>query len=155
RRVNVRSGPGSEYITVGSLEAGTIADVNGRSNDNEWLRIDFNETTGWVAFFVVSLTGSLENIEIIEVSSEAATEEPQHTLPIVARYNTNLHEQPALNSSLLAIIPFSTTLQADARSDETGTWLHVKYNDHDGWLLSALANISGELTDLPISKSQQ
>jgi len=152
RRVNVRSGPGSEYLSVGNLEAGSTADVTGRSNDNEWLRINFGDTSGWVAFFVVSLTGSLDNIESVEVSPDALTEEPQNTLEIVTRYNTNLHEQPTLDSSILDIIPFNTSLRVDARSDVLGTWLHVDYNGHDGWLLRALASIMGELSDLSIEQ---
>jgi len=155
RRVNIRSGPGSEYISVGNLEAGSSADVTGRSKDNEWLRINFGSMSGWVAFFVVSLTGSLENIDIVEASAGALTEEPQNILEIVTRYNTNLHEQPTLDSLILDIIPFKTTLQADGRSDESGAWLHVSYNDHDGWLLSALANIDGNITDLPIKPLAQ
>jgi uncharacterized protein YraI len=155
RRVNVRSGPGSEYLSVGNLEAGSTADVTGRSNDNEWLRIDFGDTSGWVAFFVVSLTGSLDNIEIVEVSAEALTEEPQNTLEMVTRYNTNLHEQPTLDSPILDIIPFNTPLQIDERSDEAGSWLHVSYNDHEGWLLRALASITGDLADLSIESPIQ
>jgi len=153
RRVNVRSGPGSEYVSVGNLEARATADVTGRSNDNEWLRVDFGGTPGWVAFFVVSLTGSLETIDVVGVASAAATEEPQHTLKITTRYNINFHEQPTLDSSVLDIIPFDTVLQADSRSNVSGTWLHVNYNDHEGWLLNTLVNISGELTDLPIGQS--
>src|SRR5436305_10059482 len=83
RRVNVRSGPGSEYLSIGNLEAGSTADVTGRSDDNEWLRIDFGDKPGWVAFFVVSLTGSLDNVDNVEVSAEALIEEPQNILDVV------------------------------------------------------------------------
>ncbi len=155
RRVNVRSGPGSEYISVGNLEAQSSADVIGRSSDNEWLRIDYAGTPGWVAFFVVSLTGSLENIDIVEASSDAETEEPQRTLEIVTRYNTNLHTEPILASPIIDTIPFDITLQADRRSNKGGTWLHVNYNNHNGWLMRSLANVNGELTDLPLESLGQ
>ncbi len=151
RRVNVRSGPGSNYVSIGNLEAGATVDVTGRSNDDEWLRIDFSGTPAWVAFFVVSLTGSLEDIEVVPASVEAATEEPQQTVMIITRYNTNLHKQPTLDSAILAVIPFNTTIQADSRSDVSGTWLHIHYNSYDGWLLSALANIRGALALLPVN----
>ena len=62
--------------TIGyALEASATANVIGRSSDNEWLRVDFGGTSGWVASFVVSLTGSLEDIEVVGVSPKTAIEE--------------------------------------------------------------------------------
>ena len=152
RRVNVRNGPGSDYSSIGNLEAGTRADVIGRSNDDEWLQIDFGGKSGWVAFFVVSLTGSLENTDIVLISSEIATEEPPGTLTIVTRYNTNLHEQPSLASSILGVVPFNTKIQADSRNDVSGTWVHIQDSTYQGWLLSSLTTVRGDLTKIPVSQ---
>jgi uncharacterized protein YraI len=143
RRVNVRSGPGSEYTVIGSLEASSSADVTGRTDDDEWLRIDFDEQDGWVAFFVVSLSGSLESVEQI-----AADDEP---VEVVTRYNVNLHRTPELSSSVLEIVPFGTPLIAEARSGFGETWLSVNYAGEDGWLMSRLVNVTaGDEDNLPV-----
>ena len=47
----IRSGPGSQYQAVGTIEAGKLAKVNGITQDQAWYRIDCSpNTTGncWV-----------------------------------------------------------------------------------------------------------
>ncbi len=150
RAVNVRSGPGIDYVRLGNLESGSTVDVTGRSNDNEWLRINYAGKSGWVAFFVVSLTGSLDDVNVVEPPAGAETEAVSTTMDVVTRYNVNLHEQPALDSPILDVVPFDTTLKADARSDEDSTWLEVNYDDQAGWLLRILVNLSAALDNLPV-----
>ncbi len=151
RTVNVRSGAGLDYVRIGNLESESAADVTGRTEDSEWLRIDYNGQEGWVAFFVVTLTGVLDDVPVVEPSADAATEVPTPVLlPVVMRYNVNLHEQPALDSGVMDVVPFKATLQADARSDERASWLRVTYNGEVGWLIAALVSVEGNLGDLPI-----
>lgn len=152
RIVNVRSGPGTEYISIGSLQPGSSADVTGRSGDNEWLRVRYLNMEGWVAYFVVSLTGSLESIPIMEAAPDAQTDEPPATIAVVTRYNINLREDPFLDSPNIALIPFGTTLNVDARSDDADTWLRVNFEGQTGWIIRALVNASADFTNLPILK---
>jgi uncharacterized protein YraI len=143
RRVNVRSGPGSEYTVIGSLEASSSADVTGRTADDEWLRIDFDGEDGWVAFFVVSLNGTLGSVERVE-----AVDVP---VEVVTRYNVNLHRTPQLTSAVVGIVPFGTAILANARSNADGTWLAVSYDGREGWLLSSLISVNGGNPDnLPL-----
>lgn len=150
RIVNVRSGPGTEYISIGNLQPGSSADVTGRSADNEWLRVHYLNKEGWVAYFVVSLTGSLESIPIMEAAPDAQTDEPPAKIAVVTRYNINLREDPFLDSPNIALIPFGTTLNVDARSDDADTWLRVNFEGQTGWIIRALVNASGDFTNLPI-----
>lgn len=152
RIVNVRSGPGTEYISIGSLQPGSSADVTGRSGDNEWLRVRYLNMEGWVAYFVVSLTGSLESIPIMEAAPDAQTDEPPAKIAVVTRYNINLREDPFLDSPNIALIPFGTTLNVDARSDDADTWLRVNFEGQTGWIIRALVNASADFTNLPILK---
>lgn len=150
RIVNIRSGPGTEYLSIGSLQPGSSTDVTGRSGDNEWLRVRYLDMEGWVAYFVVSLTGSLENIPIVETSPGALTNEIPITVEVVTRYNVNLRENPVLDSPSIDLIPFGTTLDVDARSDEADTWLHVTFEGQTGWIIRALVNASADLTNVHI-----
>lgn len=151
RTVNVRSGPGIEYVPIGNLEAESTADVTGRTSDNEWLQIDFGGQSGWVGFFTVSLTGELDDLETIDAPIAAVTEIPEsNTIEVSTRYNVNLHQSPALSSPVIAIVPFSTSLQADARSDENGSWLRVIDNGQSGWLIATLVDAKSDIGDLPI-----
>ncbi len=143
RRVNVRRGPGTEYTVFGSLDTGHSADVIGRTTDDEWLRIDFEGEEGWVAYFVVSLSGSLKNAEEIATFAEP--------VEVMTKYNVNLHQSPGLDSPIVEIVPFGTPLTAGERSDANGTWLAVTYGGRDGWLLSRLVSVNaGDPVNLSI-----
>lgn len=145
RRVNVRNGPGTEYTVIGSLEAGSSADVSGRTTDDEWLRIAFDDQDGWVAFFVVSLNGSLDSVDVV-----ASDDEP---VEVIARYNVNLHSAPQLSSTVVGIVPYNTPLLAEARSDSDEIWLEVSYDGRDGWLMSNLISVTaGDPDNLPFQK---
>ena len=142
-------------VAIGNLDTGSTADVTGRTNDGEWLQIDFNDQRGWVAFFVVTLTGSLDNIAVASASADAATETPQSSgIEIVTRYNLNLHEQPSPDAPVLTIVPFNTTLRATARSDESASWLSVTFDCQAGWLMTPLISAKADLGNLPIVSSQ-
>jgi N-acetylmuramoyl-L-alanine amidase len=150
RRVNVRSGPGSSYVSIGSLEAGSTADVTGKSEDDVWLRIDYAGRDGWVAYFAVSFSGSIDSVQTVTTFTGAVTEVPQRTVEILTRYNVNLHEAPTPDSPVIAIIPYDVTLRSDGRSDPDSRWLRVAYRNQTGWLLGALVTAEGSLSILPI-----
>jgi hypothetical protein len=52
--VNVRSGPGTVYDIVGSLNQGGSAPVSGKSSDGTWWYIDTPGSHGWVSGSVVT-----------------------------------------------------------------------------------------------------
>ncbi|MCC6804260.1 MAG: SH3 domain-containing protein [Anaerolineae bacterium] len=153
RTVNVRTGPGLDYVSLGDLDAGSTADVTGRSADDRWLRIAYGDTSGWVAFFVVSLTGAIEDIDVAQPEDNDETEEPPDTVEVVTRYNVNLHADPLLESPVIGVVPYETSLQADGRSDIDGTWLRVAFAEEVGWLIRALVTTHGDLSLLPIGAS--
>lgn len=47
QRLNVRSGPGTEYSVITTLVKGDVVEITGNS-DKEWVEIVFNGTTGWL-----------------------------------------------------------------------------------------------------------
>lgn len=153
RSVNVRTGPGLEYSSIGDLDVGSTADVIGRSADDRWLQIDFNGDSGWVAFFVVTLTGAMDEIAVTEASGEAETEALPDSVEVIMRYNVNLHSDPLLESPVLDVVPYETTLQAQARSDPEGTWIQVTFAEQVGWLIRALVSTQGDLSLLPMRVS--
>jgi N-acetylmuramoyl-L-alanine amidase len=151
RRVNVRSGPGLAREQIGTLEPGDTADITGRTTDNQWLQINFNGQSGWVAYFVVTVTGSLNAAAVIDLPIEnQVTPEPTAPPQITARYNINLRAEPMLDSSLITVIPFGTSLTPETRLDNGDLWLQVTYEGQTGWLLTALVNVNGNLDSLPV-----
>ncbi len=64
--INVRSGPGVEYSTIGKLQAGQSVPALGRSTGGDWVQIDFPAGpggVGWVYAYLVTVTGDLPVVE--------------------------------------------------------------------------------------------
>lgn len=71
RTVNVRSGPGVQFQTLGQLVSGDVVAVTGRSDSaNHWLRVDFDGAPGWVAYFTVTVTGDTDTLPLVEAAQE-------------------------------------------------------------------------------------
>ncbi|MBE2267322.1 MAG: SH3 domain-containing protein [Anaerolinea sp.] len=146
RRVNVRSGPATSYERVGSLDPGDTVDITGRTADQEWLLIDYQGTPGWVAYFVVSVTGELDAVTIVATTPQIADLEADLaaatvSITIITRFNTNLRAQPDFGADVVAIVPFNTPLEVQARTEDS-LWLRVRYDGVTGWLMTALINVT-------------
>ncbi|MDX2160565.1 MAG: SH3 domain-containing protein [bacterium] len=144
RRINVRLGPGSEFGRLGFLNPGNIADITGRTEDNEWIQIDFEGQIGWVAFFVVSVSGDFASVPVVFVDRNVPTPAPTATrtpapldVRVATSFNTNLRAAPEFEAATLGTIPFNTELRAEART-QSGAWLRVTYNGQTGWVLTSL-----------------
>jgi hypothetical protein len=53
----------------------------------------------------------------------------------------NLRVAPDVTSAVLDLVPYQTTLSADARS---GDWLRVVYGSHQGWLSAGYLMLEGD-----------
>jgi lipoprotein-anchoring transpeptidase ErfK/SrfK len=63
-RVNIRSGPGTDYPVVGLFDSGAQAQVIGRHSD--WWQIEYDGTPAWVAKWVVAASG-VDGVRQVEV----------------------------------------------------------------------------------------
>jgi len=158
RRVNVRSGPGTEFNTIGVLTPGQTADIIGTSGeDNEWLQIRYNGEDGWVAYFVVTVSG---DVSILERFREAGNDLAANTVAggiiqnqviVITLYNTNLRAEPRFGSDVVTVIPYDTTLRAIARTEDNN-WLQVEYEGVQGWLTASLVSMgASDVDDLPVA----
>lgn len=151
RRVNLRSGPDTEYERINTLRAGETAQVVGRAEDNQWLQVEYEGQAGWVAYFVVSVTGELENVPVVIAPTRTPTPSatptptaiPPTETPVVilltTRFNTNLRAEPSFTADVLGVVPYGTTLEVEARTD-SAEWLQVFYEGETGWLVASLVD---------------
>ncbi|MFO7632115.1 MAG: SH3 domain-containing protein, partial [Caldilinea sp.] len=87
-RLNIRSGPGSEYRIIGKAGSGEALGVAARSEDSAWLTIvrdDLPVGAGWVAADLVRLDGEVNELPLSdEVFGGAAISAPAAVTPVPA-----------------------------------------------------------------------
>ncbi len=149
-RVNVRSGPSITFPIVSQLDVNDTAQVKARSNPgNDWLYIENDALSGWIAYFTVTVTGNAASLPIRVPDSSGQVLVPPSVL-IKTRFNTRLHVEPVLESNIVSIIPFDREVTPLAKSTDGG-WLYVAFEKSTGWAFTALFVISDEqLTTVPL-----
>ncbi|MDW8328145.1 MAG: SH3 domain-containing protein [Anaerolineales bacterium] len=62
---NVRSGPGANYLVIGSLSVGTTAEVVGRDASGTWYVINYLGEQGWVSNQAAQYSGDINALPVI------------------------------------------------------------------------------------------
>ncbi len=63
--INVRSGPGTVYPTIGSLLSGTELELRGKNSDGTWWQVPYGFSLGWVFALYVDETGDLGSVPVV------------------------------------------------------------------------------------------
>ncbi|MBL8147670.1 MAG: SH3 domain-containing protein [Anaerolineae bacterium] len=74
--VNLRSGPGTNYGIVGSLNPGMFLPVQGISPDRGWYAVNTNGAQAWSSATVVTLNGPCGNLSTIQPPAAPPTAAP-------------------------------------------------------------------------------
>jgi hypothetical protein len=64
--VNVRSGPGTSYPTLGQTRPGERLEITGCNQDRSWWQVRFKGQNGWVAASVVNVTGATDAVAVVK-----------------------------------------------------------------------------------------
>jgi uncharacterized protein YraI len=180
--VNIRVGPGTSYAVLGQTdinnEDGVTFDATGRTSlvyplvcqngrlldlsdddesatENIWVRINFDGFNGWINYNVITVDGNLCSLDIVGVDEEVENVSATATgeVVIVTLNDVNLRASNYPTSEVLTVIPYSTTLTAEARDSDTSR-VRVTYNDQTGWIaVSQLEVLLGNLSNLPVEEA--
>jgi uncharacterized protein YraI len=157
-RVNVRSGPSTDYTIIGKLTPADSLDITGQNEDNDWLRVNFNGQEGWVFLTVVDVNGAIENAPVVEAGPTAVLRDSpvpvdasaSGDVVVMTRFNTNLRSTFSTDSDVVDVIPFNTQLVPQGRT-ENSNWLMVSFGEQSGWVFAPILFFSsGEIETLPV-----
>lgn len=63
--LNLRSGPGTDFDDLDTVPAGTTLEAFERSPDGNWVRVQYNNTDGWIAAWLADISeGTLEAVPL-------------------------------------------------------------------------------------------
>jgi uncharacterized protein YraI len=161
---NIRTGDGLEYSTRGTYY-GVEMTVTGRSDfdtsriclgENSdfdmWLRIEQFGVEGWIARCVVTVTGDLATVPVVEPSAPVLIRslyDDDNELPELVneigdapdgdfvygftRSRVNFREAPALGAEIMKSLAATQAVYVIGRNAEN-TWVQVTLNGETGWI---------------------
>jgi uncharacterized protein YgiM (DUF1202 family) len=145
-QVNVRSGPGIAYDIIGQLDVDDSATALARSSEqNDWLYIENDALSGWVAYFTVQVQGD-PSVLAVRVPDAGSAGLVSPTVLIETRFNTLLHSEATLESASVGQVDFNSRVTPLAKSADS-EWLYVAHEDVTGWATADLFTISREALD--------
>ena len=68
-RVNVRAGPGLDQPVVDQFDPGAAVGVIGRSQESDWLAIEWGGRTAWIAAFLVDVAGDVGALPVLAAAT--------------------------------------------------------------------------------------
>jgi uncharacterized protein YraI len=136
--VNIRSTPGINSAVIGVLPGHEEATAVGRTSGNNWIQIQYQGTTGWVAAWVMVFSG---DTALLPVTTEIQPPPASSGGPFVllSPYNVNVRA-----------VPFNTEASATGRNNAS-SWVRVRYNDVEGWAAAWLVILNGDINALPVA----
>lgn len=112
--VNLRSGPGTSFATIGTISSGDLVEVLGASDDGEWTNIRLtNGTEGWVSSSLVRVSGAPE---IQATSAPAETAPTETAVPTNTPRPTNTTAPPTATRILPTNTPTATNTPAPSNT---------------------------------------
>jgi uncharacterized protein YraI len=169
RLVNIRTGPATTNVVIGQLNPGDVVQVLGRNNtSNDWLLVESNGVTGWVAYFVVSVRGNPDSLPLIDQDQVTPTP-PSAPAPaslaaselaiqgeIVSATTfrrANIRTAPSVDAPILIVLQRGESIEVVGRSNVDNDWLRVRTSAGLGWIAYFLVAVDGDLSQLPIASS--
>lgn len=83
-KVNLRSGPGTDYEIVGTLSSGQSSEIVGRNADSSWWQVSAPAGLAWVAASMVTANNVDASLPVVEASPAPIPTEP----PLVVESTT-------------------------------------------------------------------
>jgi len=142
QQLNVRSGPGTDFNSLGTLNPQDVVNLTGKDSNGAWLQIDFAtgpDGKGWVNAAFVQATGA-ENLPIITETGLIIGTGTPTSIPFTptatllpARADGDSAEAPAANVTFSSIgirdLQYSSDISSP--SGDAEDWLQfTPYGDH-------------------------
>lgn len=125
--LNVRSGPGSQYAVVDTLNTGETVSRGECTTDGSWCYITHTGTDGWVASRYLRAPGSRQ-----PTSQPAQSDQPNGDT-YYARSAVNVRSGPGTNYRAVDTLKQGEQVtRSQCTSDES--WCYVTHNGPDGWV---------------------
>ncbi len=130
-QINVRSGPGTVYESLGLLNAGQTVDILSRNLEGTWYKIQYSTAEGGTAWVVAQYVRVEAGIEI-----PLDTVSNQEGLTGRVTLRINVRSGPSITFDTLGLLEAGTTVTLTGKN-ATASWYQIVYPDGPdghGWV---------------------
>lgn len=166
--LKIRSGPGFEYDSLGSVPAITDLFLLGRTADSAWFLIEYEGARGWIAGWLCWVNGDLSRIPVTdepgsggqtpdqpEAPPDTPSPTPQPPAPsgdvtAAPQSNLRIRSGPGTGYETLGTAPYGAVIPVLGRNADS-SWIFIEYQGIRGWIAAWLCTISGDLNSVPVT----
>lgn len=118
--LNMRKGPGTDYISIGTLKQGTVVTPLEYSQDKLWVKIKYNNQYVWVCAKYIKIVEENNNDEDIKLGSYKTKD------------RLNLRKGPSIDNVIILTMPKGSQVKVIDTSNDN-KWAKVSYKNEIGW----------------------
>jgi len=157
-RLNVRSGPGTDFSLLSTLPDGQSITLAGRNADATWLQVSLpNGQLGWVSAQFLTSAVAFTNVPFAETAVAVESNAPAlntggATVGVAAVTGTlNVRFGPGVTFTSFAALTNGENVTLEGRSAD-GAWIQIRLVDGRlGWVSSQYLSSNVPFTNLPVS----
>lgn len=147
RFLNVRSGPGTNFSTIGRLYSGESVPLVGRNGAGSWLQVRLGNQKGWVSAHYISAPADI----ITGLPVTDTYDIPTDPVGYVTSYRLNVRSAPGLNQPIVGYLWRGEQVPLVGRNTDS-TWLEVRLGAQGkGWVAAQYINSSVPVWNLPVT----
>lgn len=147
--LNVRTGPGPQFASIGTISGGTELPVAAVTTDGLWYMIQSAYGQGWINRDFVIFRGIYANIPT--VSYEAASNAATLSVPIaIISHSATLYAAPGVNFGSVGSVAGPLELAIVARTADS-QWVQVNSAIGFGWVPADQVIIRGDVSRIPVA----
>lgn len=157
RGLNVRAGPGIQYLRLGAVAGGTKLTLSGRNEAGTWVRglAAAENLEGWLSAQYMKIDGDVMTLPVLEEKLLATpTSSPVSELTaVVTALGLNVRAGPGVEYARLGAVAGGTELTLSGR-DQSGTWVRGRAPEEEleGWFSAQYMDIDGDVMALPVMR---
>ena len=143
-QVNLRVGPGVRYAIISTLSQEEWAQVTGKNDAGDWLRVKYQGRTGWLATEFVRVSGDLEIAPVIGVAKQVeAVVQPGDYV--------NVRTGPSVDYNIIGMLTANQSALVIGKSADS-SWWQVRMGAVTGWISADYVEIRGDQSTIPVVK---
>ncbi len=159
-RLNIRSGPGPIYNSLGTVGRGEVVALLGRNSNSSWAYVRAaSGLTGWATTYYLDTTARYSSLPVMTAQAPIISPaQPAASSPAVPATGTATTQYPPVRVNtaagnehgIIAYLDGGETVLFRGRNAE-GTWLYIQFRNNGlGWSQASRINTLFNISTLPV-----